>query len=115
MRDQLKLRGLGVVRTPGTHRCGAALDAHITEDADRYQARILDLGKRYSDHCVSMVQTGVMIPQTYRTTTEMQGCSTNVLWNREKKKWAKALQRVTGIAKHQGHTFMESVLKMQAK
>ena len=115
MRGQLKLRGLGVVRTPGTHRRGAALGVPITEDAGRYQARVLDLGKRYSDHCVSMVQTGVVIPQTYRTTTEMKGCSTNVLWNCEKKKWAKALQRVTGIAKHQGHTFQETVLKMQAK
>ena len=115
MRDQLKLRGLGVVRTLGTHRRGAALDVHITEDADRYQAKVLDLGKRYSDHCVSMVQTGVMIPQTYRTTTEMKGCSTNVLWNCDPKRWAKALQKVTGIVKHQGHTFKETVLKMQAK
>ena len=94
---------------------GPALDVHITEDADRYHAKVLDLGKRYSDHCVSMVQTGVVIPQTYRTTTDMKGCSTNVLWNCEKKKWAKALQRVTGIAKHQGHTFKEPVLKMQAQ
>ena len=61
-----------------------------------------------------MVQTGILIPQVNQMTTETRKCSRSVLWACEPKKWAKALQKVTEIAMHQGLTLREATLKMQA-